>query len=272
MGSSPPIAALAMYDWPEVAWANDAVWRFVRQHLVTHGVDAPADLIRDHPYYAPWRFPNLLLAQTCGYPYATELRSLVQLVATPGYAVDGCAGGNYCSMVIAGRATGICSLADLGQATAAINSEHSQSGHWALRAAIACSPGAVPPQRALLSGGHRESLAMVAAGKADIAAMDAVCWALAQRHEPDAVAKLRIIARAPMAPGLPLITAASTPPSALAALRSGLQAALLQPNLAEARTALFLSSIEVLPNGAYGRILELRALALKVPFPTIEIE
>ena len=265
-----PIAALAMYDWPEAAWANDALWAFLSRFLTGRGIEAPAELFRKRPYYEAWRSPDLLLAQTCGYPYASQLRGAVQLVATPAYAADGCEAANYCSLIVAIRDGGLQSLRDIGAATAAINSAHSQSGHWALRAAIAADPLAVPPARALLSGGHRQSLAMVADRTADIASIDAVCWALAQRHEPAAVAKVRVIARSPAAPGLPLISSRTTGAQTIAALRDGLQAMVLEPSLAEARAAVCLSAIEVLPESAYDRILELQRLALTKGFPSLE--
>ncbi len=267
---SAPIAALAMYDWPEVSAANDALWAFLHHYLAGRGIDAPGSLLHDRPYHEPWRSPDLLLAQTCGYPYATELRTHVQLVATPAYAAEGCQGTDYCSLIIAGRASGIQSLAGIGAATAAVNSAHSHSGYWAFRAAIARDPAAPPPRRAVLSGGHRQSLALVADGTAGLASIDAVCWALALRHQPDAAAEVRIIARSPMAPGLPLICAASISRRTVGALRDGLQAMMRDPALAPARDRLLLSGLDVLPDTAYDRILELRDLALAKPFPGLE--
>ena len=264
-----PIAALAMYDWPEASWANDALWAYLSRFLSGRGIDAPAELLRERHYHEAWRSPDLLLAQTCGYPYAVQLRGAVQLVATPAYACDGCEAATYCSLIIARRDGGLQSLRDIAAATAAINSAHSQSGHWALRAAIAADPQAMPPARAILSGGHRQSLAMVADGTADIACIDAVCWALALRHEP-AVAKLRVIERSPAAPGLPLISARITSATTIAALRAGLQAMLAEPDLSEARAAVFLRSIEVLPESTYDRILDLKRLALTKAFPSLE--
>ena len=173
-------------------------------------------------------------------------------------------------MVIASRASGIASLAGLGQAAAAINSGQSQSGHWALRAAIAAAPGGVAPVSAMVSGGHRQSLRMVAAGAADVAAIDAVCWALAERHEPEAVAKVRVIARSPAAPGLPLITARTTSDATLSALRDALMAAVTETTLAEAREALFLTGFAALEDSAYDRILDLKQQALSIPFPPLQ--
>ena len=264
------VASLGMYDWPEVASANDAIWAFVRTRLRQDGIECPQSLDRSVRYFEIWRQPSLLLAQTCGYPFATELRGKVQLVATPCYDAPGCEGSNYCSVIIASRRSGIASLATAGGTTAAINSEHSQSGHWALRAAIAMVPGGQPPRRAVLSGGHRESLGMVAGGTADIAAIDAVCWALALRYEPAAVAKVRVIAQSPMAPGLPLITGLATAKPEVVRLRQALRAAVSEPSLSKARKALFLTGLEDVPEANYDRILGLKQRAAAMPFPALE--
>ena len=109
----------------------------------------------------------------------------------------------------------------------------------------------------------------MANGDADVAAIDAVCWALALRYEPAAVAKVRVIAQSPMAPGLPLITSLATSASTLKALRGALQAVIAAPHLAGAREALFLSGMDILPETAYERIFDLKRLASAVPFPAL---
>ena len=265
------IASLVMYDWPEVAAANDALWTFVAGRLKSQGIEAPAWLDRTRRYDELWLSPDLLLAQTCGYPFATHLRGKVQLLGTPCYGAPGCDGANYCSVVIASRSSGIASLAEIVEATAAINSEHSQSGYWALRAAIAATPDGRPPSRAILTGGHRDSLRLVATGKADVAAIDAVAWALAGRFEPEALATVRVIASSPSATGLPVISALGTPDATVAALREALAAAIAAPALASARAALFLTGFEQLAESAYDGVLELKRLALTLPFPPLEV-
>jgi len=264
------IASLGMYDWPEVRDETDALWSFIAARLRADGLQAPSHLSRFGDAAEPWLSPTLVLAQTCGYPYATGLRGEVRLVGTPCYDVPGCRGAWYSSMIIASRSSGIASLADLGGATVAVNSEASHSGHWALRAAIAATPRAVGPRRAILSGSHRQSVRNIADGVADLAAIDAVSWALAERHEPEAAAATRIIARSPAAPGLPLITALGTSDAALEALREAIAVAASDPALQAMRHALFLSGFEVLAETVYDQILELRADALSVSFPAIE--
>jgi len=58
-----------------------------------------------------WLREDLLLSQTCGYPLVKALAGRVQLVATPVFSVDGCAGGDYWSILVARTAPGVTSLA-----------------------------------------------------------------------------------------------------------------------------------------------------------------
>ena len=56
-----------------------------------------------------------------------------------------------------------------------------------------------------MSGGHRQSVKMIAEGSADIGAIDPVSWELASRFEPESVQYLRVIDQTPQVPGLPYI-------------------------------------------------------------------
>ena len=80
-----------------------------------------------------------------------------------------------------------------------------------------------------MSGGHETSAAMVAEGRADIAAIDAASWRLIEAHRPFASA-LRVVASTPPTPGLPLITRRD--PEAVARAVEGALAA--RPDLAAA--------------------------------------
>lgn len=263
------IASLPMYDWPEVRGEMDLLWQEIATHLRLQGIRAPKALKRSGDYRASWLRPELLLSQTCGFPYVTRLRGKVQLVATPCYGVDGCDGSNYTSFVIVRRGCGLTSLADLGAATAAISAAESQSGHWALRAALAADRRTVGPARAVLSGGHRASLRMVAECRADVAAIDAVCWTMAKRHEREAVRKLTVIAQSPAAPSLPFITALATSKATLAALRAALIAVITGAQSARLRKMLYLTGAEIRPDKAYDRILSLQRTALGHAFPKL---
>ncbi len=125
------VAALPMYDWPEVQAGTDAQWARLRDALRIRGIDAPvhvarrnADLppvpggIRDaegtpiapDPATLPpdgldltalWLHPALLLGQTCWGPMGLGLARHVQVVGQPDYSsVEGGQGQLYSSAIL----------------------------------------------------------------------------------------------------------------------------------------------------------------------------
>ena len=119
-GPLPPepfIAALPMYDWPEVQQETDALWSQIRDALRAAGVNAPEALTRrngDMPGVdlAPdefdlptlWRHPNLLVAMTCWGPMEMGLAEQVRVVGQTNYdGVEGGAGEEYSSAIVMRR-------------------------------------------------------------------------------------------------------------------------------------------------------------------------
>lgn len=252
------IASFPMYDWPELREATDAWWTGLARHLRAHGFEAPDRLTRKRAREAPWQRPDLLLSQTCGYPLTHAFAGRLDLVATPVYAVDGCLGADYSSVIVARKASGISTLDDLRGRTAAFNSGDSMSGHLALCCVFA--PLAHDGRffrRAVRSGSHAQSMAMVGMAKADVAAIDCVSFAIARRYRPELVEPLCVLARGPAAPGLPYVTAPGRSSSELARLRRALADAVADPDLEQPREALFIAGLEFLPLSAYQRVLEL---------------
>jgi len=246
---------VSMYDAPELAVARDAWWAGLARHWRAAGladVPARADMPRD--LYQLWLSDDLFFAQTCGYPLTHELKDRVTLVATPCYEVDGCAGPNYRSMIIARRESDIRSLDDVAGKVAAVNGYDSQSGWNALRHSLI---GTGAPARILETGGHRKSMAAVREGRADVAAIDCITYATVRSVAPRETEPLRVIAKTASAPSLPFITRRDVPPADLQKLRDGLRAAIDDPALADVRTALLIKGIEVLPLAAYDRMLEM---------------
>ena len=84
------IAALPMYDFPDLTAAHDALWQALATRLAAAGVDSvPQALSRDLSHVDFWRHPGLLLGQACEYPLA-KAGVAVRLVATPRYSAPGC--------------------------------------------------------------------------------------------------------------------------------------------------------------------------------------
>lgn len=263
------VASLPMYDWPEISPIVDRLWEGVASRLRDAKIAAPTRLDRRQAYEDVWVEPGLVLSQTCGYPYAMALRSRAALVGAPVYDAPGCIGATYRSFLVVRRDDCANSIAGLRGRRAAINSRHSQSGYSALRAAIAPFAGGRSFFGSVtVSGGHRASLQAVADGAADVAAVDAVCWALADRHEPAACARLRVLAESPEAPSLPFITSAAMDPIARGVLLEVLrQAIAAQASLF--RKELLLVDVEGVTDAAYDRIHEIERCAVHMGYPEV---
>lgn len=194
------IASLSMYDRPETSAANDRLWQAVRTRL-GYG---PERLNRDGDLWRHWLGPDLVLSQTCGFPYRARLHGKVTLVGTPDYGLDGCPPGHYRSVFVARADDPRHDLREFAKVRFAYNEALSQSG-WAAAqthaAALGFAFGNVHP-----SGGHRSSARMVARGQADIASLDALTWEMLRRYDGFAMG-LRIIAQTDPTPALPYITA-----------------------------------------------------------------
>jgi len=252
-------ASLPMYDLPELRPAIEAWWRGLARAFRAAGLaEVPDALVWPDDFDAAWRAPGLLISQTCGYPLMTAYGGVLQVVATPAYDAPGCDGTSYRSAIIVRRDHPARDLAGLRGATGAFNARHSQSGYNCLRHLIAPLAGGRPFfGRVVETGGHAASLAAVAEGRADVAAIDSVTYTLVARYRPAAVAKLQVLTYSEAAPGLPYVTSAAALPDQVERLRAGLAAALADPELAAAREVLLLRGAEVLPADAYQAILRM---------------
>ncbi|MGF1551216.1 MAG: phosphate/phosphite/phosphonate ABC transporter substrate-binding protein [Paracoccaceae bacterium] len=248
-----------MYDLPERRAETDALWTAIAARLDAEGVAAPGRLDRGRELAAIWTDPALLLAQTCGYPFATVLNGRVRLVATPRYRAPGCAGARYRSAVVVRAGDPARRLADCEGYRPAVNDARSQSGHQALRAALAEARIGLGP--AIGTGAHRASIEAVVAGGADLAAIDCVTFALLGDAAPGLVAGVRAIAWTSPTPGLPLVTASATDEATRAALGRALDAVAADPALAGVRAALRIVDF-ARPDAADYAVLAERARAL----------
>lgn len=234
-----------MYDFGPAMAANDRLWALIRDRLRAGGIDAPQALIRGEAAYWPaWEAPDLLLSQTCGYPFRARLHDRVAYVGTPDYGVEGCPPGHYRSVFVVRADDPRQTLAEFDGAGFAYNEDLSQSG-WAAPQTHAAGLGIRLPA-AVRTGGHRRSARAVAEGRADICALDAVTCALLLASDPD-MRRLRAIGTTVPTPGLPLITATGGPVEALFDAVAGSILALDPPD----RRTLRLRGLVRLPASAY---------------------
>ncbi len=234
------IASLPMYDRPETAAANDRLWAGMRAHLD----QGPDRLTRDGDLWMQWQSPDLLLSQTCGYPYRARLHGRVALVGTPVLDLPDCPPGQYYSVLVCRADDPRATPQDYATARFAYNDALSQSGWaapqtWAARHGFAFS-------KPVQTGAHRASARAVAEGRADIAALDALSWRIMCQHDSFAT-DLRVLARTDPTPALPYITARDRNPETL---RDALSRAIAEL-AAEDRACLGLSGLLYLPAQDY---------------------
>ena len=258
MSGPAPIAVLPMYDFPWTARANDALWAAMAARLDQAGVEAPKALTRGGSLDAQWLNPRLIFGQTCGYPLMTRLREAVALIAAPTYGFPGCAEASHRSFIIRRASDSRRALAEFRGAVAGLNAHDSNTGMNLFRAALAPFAGGAPFFRAItVTGSHEGSLAAVAGGRADLAAIDCVSYALLERGRPALVERVAVVAESPRSPSLPFIAAAGLPAETIAAVRGALFAALADPNLADARATLGLTRARSATPADYDRVIEI---------------
>jgi ABC-type phosphate/phosphonate transport system substrate-binding protein len=264
------LACLPMYDLPEVRPALAALWDGIADELRRQGVEDVPRAFDQRPAAAAWSSPELLFSQCCGADLTGAWAGRLLALATPCYRAPGCVGPRYASFVVVRAGDGVAGLEELRGKVAAINHPDSHSGSNALRALIA--PLARDGRffaHVAISGAHALSLAMVADGTADVAAIDCVSHALLARHRPAALAGTRVLCRTAAAPAPPFVTRAGASAELVATLRAALRRAMAAPALAAARAALLLDGVALLPCGAYRRIPAFARLAARHGYPAV---
>ncbi|MGB1356231.1 MAG: phosphate/phosphite/phosphonate ABC transporter substrate-binding protein [Candidatus Puniceispirillaceae bacterium] len=166
---------------------------------------------------------DFVVGQVCGITLATAPPGRFHYLATPVMDDDAVPAGHYNSLIIAPREGGIDQLAEFDPARhrAVINEPGSFSGAITFTAHLRKAVGheLITP---LLSGCHLASVAMVAAGRAQLAAIDRVSFALAGATRPGDVAAVQVIDETAFYPGLPFVADGALPSDAVARLRDRL--------------------------------------------------
>ncbi|MGI4815673.1 MAG: phosphate/phosphite/phosphonate ABC transporter substrate-binding protein [Janthinobacterium lividum] len=265
------VAALPMYNvTPHVAagW-RELLWELIRRVSADTG-GAPLQILSpdDTDLQAFWSRADLLLSQTCGYPFTHGLAGTVQLVASPIFDAPGCSNTDYSSVLVTRRADRRGTLEAYRGSVAAYNGADSHSGMNAFRHAVAPLANAGRFFAATVrTGSHLNSLRAVAAGHADIAAVDCVTLAFARDHLPGLVEPLHTLAYTEAAAGLPLITSTRTDPGLLELIRGALDD-VLSARRALARRLRLLGFV-ALPASAYGGIVEMEQAAMAAGYPKL---
>jgi len=267
------IAGLPMYDLPGLEGHHDRLWDAIGTRLRAVGVDAPDHLTRDEPPTTLWTEPDLLLGQTCGYPLLKHLAGRVRLVATPRYRARGCDGPNHRSLIVVRKGDPRGGVSQFRGARCALNDECSNTGMNLLRAEIA------PLSRlgedaffgeVVLTGSHSASLDAVIDDEADLAAIDCVTYALLQRLKPTSVERVRVLSFTAQTPGLPLISAQSTPPEIIAALQDALTTVAEDPALKPTLDALLIDGFTQVPVAHYRAVLHAEQIAVSQGYPKLQ--
>jgi ABC-type phosphate/phosphonate transport system substrate-binding protein len=258
-----PIAALPMYDFPALRQAHAQLWSAVADRLERLLVrDVPRHLTWGLAHQDTWRHPGLLFGQACEYPLAKRYRRQLQVVATPSYGAPGCTRGTYCSAILVRAGDRALSLDDLRARVCVVNEPDSNSGMNLLRAALA--PRARVSRffgSTYLSHSHHRSLVQVAAGKADVTAVDCVTLAHLSRFEPALIAQVRILDWTPSSPCLPFVTSHLTTDATVQALRTALADVMTDASLGSMRETLLLDGMVCDPNISFERVEELEGFA-----------
>ncbi len=253
-------ACLPWYDLSELRRSNDALWTRIAAELATAGVPGvPRTLDRVLHYEDQWDSGELLLGQACGYDVAIAYAHQLQLVATPCYAIEGCEGASYRSLVVVPADATADSIESLRGARCVINTPTSHSGMNVLRSLVApFSENGRFFASAIVSGAHETSLALLRANEADVAAIDCITYGLIRAVRPELLDGTRVIHRTVAVPAPPYVTSTSTPPAVVAALRTAIGHAIADRTIS---APLALESIETLSLSDYDAIVELERQA-----------
>ncbi len=257
------IAGLPMYDHSWLHPAHDRLWEMIRDRLRARGIDAPQRLSRDRDIAVVWNDSGLLLGQTCGYPLWKTLRYKVEVLGAPIYGFSGCEGPNHRSFLVAHRDNAKTTLAEFRGDRAAVNSFDSNTGMNLFRAAVAPLAEGKPFFADVVeTGGHAWSVFAIVEGRADIAAVDCVTYALLASGAPHLVQQIKVIGETAASPALPFIASRALPAATRAAVRQVLRELPPIPQLG-------LTGVAFLPETAYVRIEELEREAAELDYPNL---
>lgn len=238
------IASLPMYARASNRAALDRLWGLIRDRLQLRGVAAPHELDHSIDHLESWAHPDLCLGQICNLPYRAKFKDKVTVIGAADFGLQDCAPGYYNSVFVVRSDCPENAPKALADARFAYNVTLSQSGYgapllWAQRHGFQFRP-------TLATGSHHASIAAVAEGRGDIAAIDAQTWWIETGENP-LTETLKIIGRTDSSPGMTFITRHGQDP---VPYFEAIADAISQMTLDDAQT-LGLKAIVALPQTAY---------------------
>lgn len=231
------LANLPMYDRPELKDAHEEYWTLIRDNLRAADVHTPDEMTPKAGEMKCWTDPFFYFSQTCGKPYRETLHENVTLIGTPDYGLQGCPPGYYRSAYIVNKSDDRYNLDEHKNSKLAYNDKNSQSGFHVTGGYF---------KKKKCSGSHIKSAKMVAEGKADIAAIDALSLKLMKEYD-DFAKNIKVIAWTEPTPGLPYIAYKGADQNAFYAAISTAITALPE----ETRSKLHLNGLVFIPKETY---------------------
>lgn len=238
------IASLPMYARPSNRAAHDTFWALIRDGLRDRDVAAPDALDHDIGHADSWAHPDLVLGQICNLPLRAQFMSQVTLIGASDYGLQSCPAGHYNSVFVVHKTNPADDPLSLTEGSFVCNETGSQSGYgaaqlWALARGKQFS-------RVATTGSHRDSIAAVATGQGDIAAIDAQTWRIETAKNPH-TESLKVIDTTDATPGMTFITRKGQNPAPYFAAIDAAIRAIPQ----DAASVLGLRAIVALPPSAY---------------------
>ena len=265
-------ASLPMYCLPEMAAANAALWSALQQRLRAKGVDtADIKFDSDGSSVPDGIGPAIFFTQMCGYPLFKHYRDQGILLATPHYALPGCAGSTHRAFFMVRVDDPATCLEDLRGRIFGCNSLLSNSGMNLPRLSLARIAGGKSFfSSVVMTGGHVGSLERLGDRSIDVCSIDNVTWGFFSKFRPIAAKRYRILDETVTSPSLPFVTSVNTTKSDAAAIAEVLHEIIGDPQIADLRGILELAGLSVPDFAAYERLAEYEQEAVDLGFPEIK--
>jgi ABC-type phosphate/phosphonate transport system substrate-binding protein len=264
--------SLPMYALPEMEAANSAFLTVLRRRLRAEDFDtAGVAWGSNHGAGHNSGRASVFFTQICGYPLFKHCRYQYRMLATPHYALPGCAGARHRAFFMVRAHDPAECLGDLRGRVFGCNSLSSNSGMNLPRLSLARVAGGRPFfSSVVITGAHVTSLQYLAEGTIDACSIDSVTWGLFKKYRHVAAAQYRILDETVSSPCPPFVTSIARTESEVTALGEALHEIMGDPELSSIRHALELSGVSIPDVDAYEGLARYEREAADLDFPEIK--